>query len=285
MELFASVVTDESNGKVVKNSSRNKQVEGIISRVWESWCTFTERTGANTVPNDVRTICKTKIKDNYSEEHLIEVTRGAAKMRPHKRDATDTRRLVSAMKSARQEKVALSLARAQEKPYVPFSDDDEEVLSIEAVESATRLDFSQWTRSDIESVSILGEQVTEDDLESVVEQAVIATGLDPIHPSDVLRAFNSKKKAKPKARKKNTYQGGVQELDTLEGAVLEADPAAEKMLMRQKTATEVMKYHSQAPEGYWDKVISVMTEWNSSHESAYAALEEEFDWHPNRRTK
>lgn len=284
MELFASVVTDEDSGRVVKNSSRNKQTERTISRVWESWCKFTDRTGASSVPDNVRTICKAKIRDNYSEERLIEIARGAAKMRPHKRDATDTRRLVSAMKSARQEKAALSLSRAQEKPYVPFSEDDE-VLSIESVESATQLDFSQWTQGDIEAVSILSEKVSEDDLESVVEQAVIVTGLDPIHPTDVLRAFHSKKKAKPKARKKNTYQGGVQELDTLEGALLEADPAAEKMLMRQKSAAEVMKFHSQAPEGYWGKVIEVMSEWNSSHEEAYIALEEEFDWHPNRRMK
>lgn len=282
--LFDSILGDEDQEKVVRKSSKNKLVEGIISEVWSSWCKFTERTGARNVPTNVRTACKEKVKDNYSKEALIEIACGAAKTQPHKRDASDTRRLVSALKSTKREKALIALARAQDKPFVPFSD-SETVVDIEAVEKATRLVFSDWTHADLDAAAVISEKVNDDDLESVVEQAVIATGLDPIHPADVLRVIDSKKKVKAKARGKNTYSGGLQELDTLDGAVLEADPEAEKMLMRQKSAREVMEFHTQAPSGFWERVIKIMHDHKVGHQEAYDEAEKKFGWHPRERAK
>ena len=74
--LFDSILGDEDQEKVVRKSSKNKLVEGIISEVWSSWCKFTERTGARNVPTNVRTACKEKVKDNYSKEALIEIACG-----------------------------------------------------------------------------------------------------------------------------------------------------------------------------------------------------------------
>lgn len=282
--LFDSVLGDEDQEKVVRKSSKNKLIESIISEVWKSWCVFTERTGANTVPKNVRTACKEKVKDNYSQEALIEIARGAAKTQPHKRDATDTRRLVNALRSTRRESALIALARAQDKPFVPFAASETEI-DIDGLEAATRLPFSDWTQADLDAAALLCEKVSSEDMESVVEKAVIQTGLDPIHPTDVLRSFNSKKKVKAKARGKNTYEGGLQEVDTLDGAILEADPEAEKMLMRKKSAQEVMQFHGQAPDGYWKRIVKIMHDQKVSHASAYDQAEEEFGWHPRERSK
>jgi hypothetical protein len=57
------------------------------------------------------------------------------------------------------------------------------------------------------------------------------------------------------------------------------------MLQRGVGYKQILDYHNQAPEGYWDAVIQMYVAGHGamSLEDVYNELERKFEWHPKVR--
>lgn len=98
-------------------------------------------------------------------------------------------------------------------------------------------------------------------------------------------AENSVIEKNPSRNKESGYGRGRREDTIINTEEMEVDIAASGMIDEGYPIREALKFHNQAPKGYWKRVVQIVNRKSSSGdpEEAYTLLRSEFDFHPDTR--
>ena len=87
-------------------------------------------------------------------------------------------------------------------------------------------------------------------------------------------------------KKTDFYDVGEKVSSTVGKEYMDVDEEASDLLMQGYNLKEVVRFHSQAPEGYWEAVSKIMDkEPDASFDSVYDRLESQFHFHPDDRNQ
>lgn len=85
-------------------------------------------------------------------------------------------------------------------------------------------------------------------------------------------------------KKTDFYDVGEKVSSTVEKEYMDMDEEASDLLMQGYNLKEVITFHNQAPQGYWETVSKIMdSEPDTNFDEIYARLEPQFEFHPDDR--
>ena len=283
--LLAGLEAPPREGGVRQEKSTEAQ---CAHEAWRAWARETGRPDADTTSRQFLTAYIKQIRAGRKHEYLLEVVRGAARLPIHANNVDDTRRVINALKTSSTSKTAVSALRT-ERPVIAYPGADEEPLKSEVTDiaDACRVPPSEWTERDQEAAGILMQNLTSEEVDDAAVRACQTLGVDAVLPIELLRAHRSARSSSAvtaggtKAR--STYAAGMAERERVGGVDFSIDDLANEMLISGAKASEIVRVHQMAPEGYWDAVFALAVE-GDSNEDAYRRLEQQFDeWHPECR--
>lgn len=259
-----------------------------IEEAWNLWVELTDRPDRDNVPNIFRSEYRQLLDKNFHHEDNLEIIRAAATMNPRPRDPKDIRRVIMPLTNYNHERIA-NAALNSGSPIIPFPHPDTNFTKsdISDLEKACNIDKSMWTDNDIAAAGILISELEPNDLQYVADRVALHMDSEQILPIDMLRHYKAvsrdQLRAKPKASR-SSYNAGRSESDTIKDVQFFADLAAEKMHLNGISPQEIIHFHNQAPQGYWDSVIVEMNNNPSlSYKEVYTILESQYEWNPSNR--
>lgn len=96
--------------------------------------------------------------------------------------------------------------------------------------------------------------------------------------------YNKSKNKYTTPKKTDFYDVGEKVSSTVGKEYMDVDEEASDLLMQGYNLKEVVKFHNQAPQGYWETVSKIMdSEPDTNFDEIYARLEPQFDFHPDDR--
>lgn len=84
-------------------------------------------------------------------------------------------------------------------------------------------------------------------------------------------------------KKTDFYDVGEKVSHTMSEEFLDMDEEASDLIMQGYNLKDVVRFHNQAPQGYWDKVAKLMDDETMDFDQVYDKLEAEFNFHPDNR--
>lgn len=281
MELFDDIEVAE-----VRVSGHSKP-DAQAHEAWGVWCDLTKRPDRGSPDREFLSTYRDLMVRNYDHDEQLRVINGAARMQPRPRDPRDVRRVLGPLTRRNYEMAALELLR-EDSAIVPYPN-NEPITTKSSLSNLGRLcgvSKALWSAQDIDSAAVLVSQLDYQEIEDVVETALLAIGKDVAPPHDIYRSWIAGESTVSRNDARDTYSSGAREIETLEEMLLEADAGSEKMLRDGVPLSQVAKYHALAPEGYWDEVLDIL----ESHpelklSEIYDQLATSRNWHPDTRKK
>lgn len=261
-----------------------------IEEAWSLWVELTERPDRTRVNERFRSEYRKMLAKNFRHEDNLEIIRAAACMDPRPRDPQDVKRVIMPLTNYDHERAAKSLLKSGA-PIILFPKPDTNVTrsDIRDLEKACETERSMWTEHDLAAAGILITDLDAKELKHVADRVALHIDSERILPTDMLRHYRAvgrdQLSAKPKASR-SSYNAGRSEANTIKDVQFYADIAAERMMLQGVTPQEIVQFHNQAPEGYWDSVIEALsTNPSLTQKEVYESLEIQYQWKPSNRSK
>lgn len=260
-ELFGDVDAPETATIIVGKESDE---EKFVNKVWKAWTKSTDRP-SRPVPDNVARQARKFYEERLSLNDAMRVVSAASYLAPHKKDPSDTGRLVSAMKSKNVRNSALSLMDSGEHSPIMYSTEQAALKTTSSqIAKVCGVPVSLWTQKDHESAGYIAEKCDDDTLKRVAGEVKKHIGEDAVFPSELVRHSKlwTDKSAKLSASGRSgrsTYSSGETESNVLSSVDTDADPRAGHLLLTGKyQAEDIAKFHNDVPNGYWRAVQKVM---------------------------
>lgn len=244
--------------------SSDSDEEKFVTKAWKTWSKATNRP-PRSVPDNVEKWLKQLYNERLSLNDSMRVVTAASYLEPHRRDPSDTGRLVSAIKSKNVRKSALSIMDSGESEAIEFrSHEDNVKVSAVEIEKACGVPISLWSERDHASAGHIASRCDLETLQRVAGEVKSHLGEDAVFPAEMARHSKiwsdpSAKLSRSSASSRSTYASGASESDVLSGVDTDADPVAGHMLLSGNyTAEQVARFHNDVPDGYWSAVQEVM---------------------------
>ena len=281
LNLFDDLIDD---GGITHSSSSKDVAAKAINRLWKLWCLRTEREDVKTANKDFASAVREAIRNGVPESDLERIIEGAARTEPRTRDPHDIRRLTTAITNPKIRKFALSAL--DEDLEIQTNPAHRQKITVGAVENILETNRNDWGAEDIDSAILLTERYEEQELIEIADKVALIVGQDALFPSEVVRNLRKIETGKYKIKKndrRSSYGAGAEESARDEDINFYADKAADDAFNRGISASVLLAFHLQAPEGYWAEVSVLRRASKTPIDAIYSSLEERFGWHPSMR--
>ena len=268
--------------------------DDLAGEVWWLWCWLTRRDDTVQIPDAVfDTITEVQAREDRAT--ILRIVDGAARMGVGK-DTSDTGRLVRALtkkgtrtralkahdKGARYKPAPARLRQSTPQGRRKAASDHDRTPQRREVAPDTSINDSMvetiathmgtsntWTAFDWSCAQVLADVLQPSDVYATTETT----------PGELMRRLLGNREKAPEWSRQP-------EKADLSSVRFDVDPDAMNLLVRGVDEHVVAQFHHSAPEGYWDRVVQMVTaDPSETLLGVYDALQSEFDWHPiDRRT-
>lgn len=288
MVIGAKVSDSHVNRKSGRGASGGKSARALALEAWSEWVMLTSRDDDEPSSKLIAKLTSAVKRGRRSDvKNLVSM----ATYVPPEGDRDDVKRLLGVLSSKIKREEAEMLASGSGSPIL-YSPGSAKITSDDLAEMMSTPSVADWSGDDIEAANQL-RWMEKETIETMVRTARAVSGVHELFPSEVLR--DGRKRIKNDNRpsgsgnsKDSGYDRGAIAAEKLSGELIQYDELAYEMLIDGVDENDVIKFHSKAPKGFWDDVVTA-TQDGTSLRDAYASLEEKYpDFDPlseNREAK